>query len=203
MPDQQAIYVPYRGSSSYEDFIGDLNIALTTYAYCEDCEVHTGFLEAMSAVKEYVLNNVRSLLAEYEPTYKVVVTGHSLGAALATFTSVELVYNNVTASNGVILMNFGSPRVGNKKFAVYASDLLVHRNRVTHHKDIVPHLPWYPYYEHILGEWYEDGDGVLRECSGYEDPNCSFQWYSTNVKDHMVYLGLNVSCDALSVTEKP
>ncbi|RYY81466.1 lipase family protein [archaeon] len=133
--------------------LGDLNIALTTYAYCEDCEVHSGFFDAMSEVKEYVLQNVQALLATYEPTYKVVVTGHSLGAALATLTSVELVYNNITASNGVILMNFGSPRVGNKKFAVYASKLLVHRYRVTHHKDIVPHLPWYPYYQHISG-WY-------------------------------------------------
>ncbi|RYY81467.1 hypothetical protein EON63_15340 [archaeon] len=39
---------------------------------------------------------------------------------------------------------------------------------------------------------------MVHECSGYEDPDCSFQWYSTNVKDHMDYLGLYLSCEAVT-----
>lgn len=49
-----------------------------------------------------------------------------------------------------------------------------------------------------LGEWYEDGKGVVHECTGYEDPDCSFQWYNTNVKDHMTYVGLYLDCETVT-----
>ena len=43
LSSQSAVYVVFRGSSSIQDFINDVNIALTTYAYCKGCEVHAGF----------------------------------------------------------------------------------------------------------------------------------------------------------------
>ncbi|BBG92611.1 triglyceride lipase [Prunus dulcis] len=62
-----------------------------------------------------------------EPLHKwhVYVTGHSLGGALSTLLALELSSSQL-AKRGVIsvtMYNFGSPRVGNKKFAeVYNED---------------------------------------------------------------------------------
>lgn len=67
------------------------------------------------------------------------------------------------------LMNFGSPRVGNDEWAEYASNKIVSKSRVTHHKDMVPHCPMHERFTHISGEYYQDDSG-LKECTGYEDP---------------------------------
>jgi predicted lipase len=41
------------------------------------------------------------------------VTGHSLGAALATHAVADLIANNITVQS---FYNFGSPRVGDARF---------------------------------------------------------------------------------------
>ena len=65
---------------------------------------------------------------------------------------------------------------------------------------MVPHVPMHERFTHISGEWYhEDKTGDdLRECTGCEDHNCSYQWNKTNIDDHMNYLGLYLSCDSVS-----
>lgn len=105
----------------------------------------------------------------------------------------------------VRLFNFGSPRVGDREFAVFYSSHLKDHVRVTHHKDIVPHIPVHEEdYLHINGEWYQPGDWLsnstmsLVDCTGYEDPDCSYQWTLTSVEDHMSYLGVDLgthNCD--------
>jgi len=47
------------------------------------------------------------------PTYSVHTTGHSLGAALALLTQMDLIKAGYSAT----MINFGQPRVGNDKFA--------------------------------------------------------------------------------------
>jgi hypothetical protein len=98
------------------------------------------------------------------------------------------------------LFNFGSPRVGNDEFAAWASTYLTDRNRVTHYKDNVPHIPSEVRFRHISGEWYEDQDHVIHTCVGYEDPSCADQWLlvDTNMDDHSVYLSLDMSCEGAS-----
>lgn len=172
-----------------------MDTAMTAYPNCSNCYAHSGFYRAERAVSDAVTRGVQDLLLQY-PTFTVVVTGHSLGGALATLIALTLIK---VISNPVQLINYGSPRVGNKNFAVFASDTIQTRYRVTHYRDIVPHLPWTERFVHISGEWYEDEDGNLHECSGYEDRHCSYQWYYLTEEDHLVYLGFKISsCDAVS-----
>ena len=110
---------------------------------------------------------------------------------MATLTALDL--KSAGVSN-IRLFNFGSPRVGNTKFAEYASNTLTDRNRVTHYKDMVPHVPMHERFTHISGEYYEDQDHSLKACSGYEDGSCSYQWHITNIDDHMNYLQLYMGC---------
>lgn len=69
------------------------------------------------------------------------VTGHSLGAAIATHAVAYLIANK---HNVVEFYNYGSPRVGDKAFSswfgkFYGSGKT--KYRVTHGRDPVPHLP--------------------------------------------------------------
>lgn len=186
-PLTQSIAVAFRGSESVSNWLSDLDAVLTDYPRCSGCKVHKGFYSAEQAVFPQVKYEVDRLLEKY-PDYQVLVTGHSLGAALATLTAADL---RLSGIDNIRLFNYGSPRVGNTAFADYYAAVVEDRNRVTHHKDIVPHTPMHERFTHISGEHYEPDDAVtLVTCEGNEDPNCSYQWHITSIDDHMYYLGL-------------
>jgi predicted lipase len=186
---QETIYVAFRGSSSIQNWIDDLDVVTTDYPLCADCEVHKGFYKAEQSCFNDVLNEVKSLQSKY-PSYAVMTTGHSLGAALALLTAMDLTHSGV---NNVKLWNYGSPRVGNTEFANYVDTYIADHHRVTHHKDMVPHTPMHERFTHIDGEWYQPADDlVIQECFGNEDDNCSYQWHFTSIQDHLYYLGLHL-----------
>lgn len=87
---------------------------------------------------------VKESLVELRTTYsdyKVRVTGHSLGGALASLIAVGLIYNNVVNSSDLELYAFGTPRVGDKNFA-YNFDRLVKSSwLIVHNRDSAPHFP--------------------------------------------------------------
>lgn len=80
MPSQSSIYVIFRGSTSIQDWVNNLDAVLTTYPRCSGCEVHKGFYTAQQGVISTITGYVQSLKAKY-PSYTVVVTGHSLGTS--------------------------------------------------------------------------------------------------------------------------
>lgn len=84
-----------------------------------------------------VVNMLRPLIAGTNKS--VHITGHSLGAALATL----LAYDVAKTCNGVnpILYTFASPRVGNKVFAGDFDQNVGTSWRIVNLNDIVPHLP--------------------------------------------------------------
>ena len=189
MPSDKTIYVVFRGSQSFENFVDDMNIHQEIYHadVCPgQCTAHKGFFAATQSVNEAVIAEVKNLLVA-RSAWSIVVTGHSLGAALATFMAVEIsIRLNLT---NLRLFTYGSPRLGNLNTATFISGLLGDRNRITHRKDIVPHMPLFAeHFTHISGEWYEDEAG-LHACEGFEDPYCSFQFYFPSISDHMWYLG--------------
>lgn len=194
----KTIYVVYRGSSSISNWIADLDAFKTTYtSYPEcNCQVHKGFYLSEQVVIDDVIAEVSSLLKKF-PTYKVKVTGHSLGAAMAQLTSMDLVKAGISAS----VYNFGQPRTGDSKYASFATTK-VPTFRVTHYKDIVPHLPITAVMEfyHLCTEEYEDNSGNLKTCTNTcEDPSCADQFTESQwtTSDHLVYLGLNMACSSV------
>ncbi|MDT4332726.1 lipase family protein [Methylomonas sp. MS20] len=113
--------------------------------------VHKGFMDALDQIwDEQLLPCLKNLLSETGKNRTVWMTGHSLGAALATlaadrFGHVQGVYN------------FGSPRVGDQSFA---DDYFVNTYRFVNNNDIVPRVPWRPYV-HVGQLKYIDSDGQL------------------------------------------
>jgi len=133
-----------------------------------------------------------------------MVTGHSMGAAMAAFCGLDLAVN--FKEENVQVMTFGQPRIGNAAFASYYSHLVPNTIRVVNDRDIVPHLPpYYPYfshktYHHFSREvwlykigWGSLVYGVEKVCddSG-EDPTCSRSVMGCSIADHLVYYGIDL-----------
>ncbi|XP_057958863.1 uncharacterized protein LOC131151613 isoform X2 [Malania oleifera] len=93
---------------------------------------------------------------ELLPEWHVYVTGHSLGGALATLLALELSSSQL-AKHGAIsvtMYNFGSPRVGNKRFAELYNEKVKDSWRVVNHRDIIPTVPRLMGYCHIAQPVY-------------------------------------------------
>lgn len=190
MASTKQIYAVYRGSESIQDWVNDLEgVVLSKYGNdaC-NCYVHSGIYSAYTQTSSTIISYLKKAMASY-PGYEVIISGHSLGAALASFLSLQLNEEGITNR----LFNYGCPRLGDTAFADYASTVLKTKYRVTHHKDMVPHAPTHIRYTHYSGEWYEEQMSV-KECSGEEDSTCSYQWNITSIDDHMCYFNLYMDC---------
>lgn len=104
----------------------------------------------------------------------IIVTGHSLGSAMATLAVLDVARLYGTVNQ---FYSFGSPRVGNKYFSKYFKTLVPYGNRVVHSHDIVPHVPMRTlFFRHVSTEiWYpEQNSTIYKICDNTgEDVSCS------------------------------
>jgi hypothetical protein len=212
-PVTKHIYIVFRGADEDQDIMGSLDFAKVPYFYCNGCEVHQGFFLAYESIINQVFTALLHSPIASLHSATVVVTGHSLGGATATLTSVTL--KRSLGLKNVKLITFGSPRVFNKEASVYVSSLLFSPSaspviyesqqgeapsvdssiRMTHYRDIVPHFPPKSFgYQHIATEWYESQHGNLKRCKGYEDSTCADQWMFYTFNDHRRYLDIRLRC---------
>ncbi|XVF28393.1 hypothetical protein REPUB_Repub15cG0025700 [Reevesia pubescens] len=87
---------------------------------------------------------------EFYGDLDIMVTGHSMGGAMASFCALDLTINH--EAKNVQVITFGQPRIGNAAFASYYGKLVPNTIRVTNDHDIVPHLP--PYYSYFPQKTY-------------------------------------------------
>ncbi|XP_057792357.1 phospholipase A1-IIdelta-like [Salvia miltiorrhiza] len=92
-------------------------------------------------------DQLRAQILQLQGLYKdenlsIVVTGHSLGAALAVLSAFDLVENVVVPDIPVTAVVFGCPRVGDGAFV---ERLRTHRNlKILHAKNVLDPIPFYP-----------------------------------------------------------
>ncbi|XP_039817929.1 phospholipase A1-Igamma1, chloroplastic-like isoform X3 [Panicum virgatum] len=134
-PSRRRLVVAFRGTeqSRWKDLRTDLMLVPAGLNperlggdFKQEIQVHSGFLGAYDSVRNRIMALIRYAVgyqdeedAENISRWHVYVTGHSLGGALATLLALELSSSQM-AKNGVIFVtmyNFGSPRVGNRRFA--------------------------------------------------------------------------------------
>ncbi len=124
----------FRGTQTdqWEDIKTDLKVLKEKTI---DGKVHAGFLQAFNDVKDEIFETIRQNLGADVPIY---ITGHSLGAALATVATGELdkEFNNWIAA----CYTFGSPRVGDGKFE---KSIKTPFYRVVNTTDIVSLVPFF------------------------------------------------------------
>jgi hypothetical protein len=118
-----------------------------------------------------ILGAVLTLLNRHNAS-SVVVTGHSLGGALALLDSVYLSLH-LPAGTRVRTIGYGMPRVGNAAFADYV-DATHSGNltRINNKKDPVPILPGKIFgYTHPAGEVHIPDSGAWVACPGQDNPS--------------------------------
>jgi len=112
---------------------------------------HAGFLEAIGLVdSDEILSpyakicEILSGLLNNDSQKKIWVTGHSLGAALASVFVAQLILDNdVLLDNLGGLYTYGQPRSGDAEYCKLFTDLVKHGlvYRAVNKKDLVPKIP--------------------------------------------------------------
>jgi hypothetical protein len=84
LPSDESIYVVYKGTTDAKEWIMNLDATQSNYDTWPECncKVHAGWNNGVNLVWDKVFAEVSRLQSLF-PSYKVKVTGHSLGAALA------------------------------------------------------------------------------------------------------------------------
>ncbi|XVF28387.1 hypothetical protein REPUB_Repub15cG0025300 [Reevesia pubescens] len=148
--DLNAIVIAFRGTQghSIQNWVEDLfwkELDLN-YPGMPDAMVHHGFYTAYhnTTIGPGILYAVKKA-KEFYGDLDIMVTGHSMGRAMASFCALDLTVNH--EAKNVQVITFGHPRIGNAASASYYGKLVPNTIRVTNHQYIVPHLP--PYYSYF------------------------------------------------------
>jgi len=209
-PGLRRCIVAFRGTIGLKNTLADSEFAMSAWPpgraqdgsrQCPGCHVHHGFAKAYRELRPQLLKALGRLRCHGG----VEVTGHSLGAAVATLAAQDL----RTANHSVDpVFLFGSPRVGDEAFAAAFQGVAAKRGvrvpawRLVHFHDPVPRLAprWVSFnkhkYTHIPREVYytTEDSSTFRVCDGSgEDPTCAdstplFRCLNT---DHLRYLNIS------------
>lgn len=111
--------------------------------------VHAGYAAAYETLRTKLEDAVRAEMDASGGSKKLVVTGHSLGGALATLCAARLASEYGPQGARVDAVTFGQPRVGDNEFAKYLDqDLSLDYARVVHGGDLFSRVPtsgyWLP-----------------------------------------------------------
>jgi len=199
-PVNQTIYVVFRGSVNVRNWIVDfLFPKKSVFKNYTGVEVAEGFLDAYEDLAPKVKRDVHKLITDKNYCYncQVVVTGHSLGGALATLGAADLADEGYNVSS----YTFGSPRVGNYNFSRLYGKLVPNTFRLVNNRDIVPTVPLVEMgFWHVTTEVWEHGtnNDVYTTCSNTtgEDPTCSDSVISISTYDHVHYMNINCGCNS-------
>lgn len=104
-------------------------------------KVHKGFQEQYESLRETVRNKSAKLLIQFSPP-EIVITGHSLGGALATLCGLDLTLKPISLPTVPIkVVTFGSPKVGDGEFVKLFNRSVVNCFRLRVKYDPFPQLP--------------------------------------------------------------
>jgi hypothetical protein len=171
---ERRIVVAFRGTKKTKDWPTNLHSAKTKVPFYPG-EAHSGFLNTYLDGRQGIHQTLQRLLPA-DPRLRretqVLVTGHSLGAALATLCVADLFRRYPKLRP--VCYSFASPRVGDKDFA-RAFNQRIARSfnetlnsccnvRVFRAKDMVPDVPAATQgFRHVQNEW---SLGKLKDTSG-------------------------------------
>jgi len=86
----KSIFVAFRGSSNIQNWLDNIQISKISPYNDKSIDVEKGFYKAYTYVKGGLINNLPGLAKKYN-TNSLLITGHSLGAAMATLMAYDIV----------------------------------------------------------------------------------------------------------------
>jgi triacylglycerol lipase len=114
-------YVVFRGSKTMREWLVDFLFGQRPWNASEplqgsiqdtDLMVHRGFIMIYSEIRQQVEDGVKNASAY---SNRIVVTGHSLGAAMSSMFGLH--FSSIQNAQPVHVYTFGKPRVGNQSYA--------------------------------------------------------------------------------------
>lgn len=161
--DDDAIIISIRGTTSIEDWMRDGDIKLQTVRPRMG-KVHAGFMRCLNKIWDPLLAQVQAAQTKAQPIW---ITGHSLGAAIATLAMARFTLELDKPVNGVY--TFGQPRVCDREFArIYNHECKSRHFRFVNNNDIVTRIPTREMcYSHVGTLRFFDADGTLHDDMSY------------------------------------
>ncbi len=136
-------FLSFRGSSDVADWLADLDFAPAGYRPITGFgQVHAGFQDVYECVRAGIAAN---LAVAAQGCDRILVTGHSLGAALAVLAAPDIARAMPPNTIEPRLVTFAGPRAGLTDFAGAFGAAIECCFRVVNFLDIVPLLPPAPY----------------------------------------------------------
>lgn len=147
---QGTAYVAFRGTMTHADEVNDGDFLQVAYKIVSNPSfgyVSSGFYSIYTTRLSSAIGSLRDATLAALKTFSprsVIITGHSLGAAICTLAVPDVAYNLTPGS--VALYNFASPRVGDVTFAGSMNNALRQKLpsvlfRIVNTEDLVPTLP--------------------------------------------------------------
>jgi triacylglycerol lipase len=161
-PGGKIAFVSFRGTQTALDWEHDVDALYEPYGLVDGGgDVHQGFLAVYKTLRDSVK---ASLEAACQGCDWLLVTGHSLGAALALLAAPDIA-KNILPGRAPYLLTFAGPRTGLFRFHRFFDNLIPTCYRVVATGDIVPDVPLFVppfFYKHVGKEVKVEG--------GQEDP---------------------------------
>lgn len=135
-------WVAFRGTQTLDELLADFNFheksisnkhKQVTLGSTENIKVHQGFWEEYKTFRSNILQYFKQN-ASYD---QIIITGHSLGSALAVLLSYDLM--NSDQSKKLVVYLFACPRVGNIEFQ---ESYQVPCFSIVNQSDVIPTLPF-------------------------------------------------------------
>lgn len=158
-PAVKTAFVSFRGTLTPAEWMDNLDFSTTPYRPVANFgQVHMGWMTLYETIRPSLMSNLAAACAGCD---QLLVTGHSLGAALAVLAAPDIL-RNMPPNLEPKVTTFAGPRAGLHNFAAAFNMTIESCFRVVNQYDIVPHLPlafpWLPY-EHVGVEVAVDSGG--------------------------------------------
>ena len=152
-------FVSFRGTADTEEWVADLDAVPDDYSPIAGFgQVHAGFQDVYELVREDIATNLATAAAGCD---QILITGHSLGAALAVLAAPDIFRNMPPNTIEPRLITFAGPRAGLSDFANKFNAAIESCFRVVNFLDIVPYLPPTPYV-HVGAQITVDSGGAVQ-----------------------------------------
>jgi predicted lipase len=190
--DPNTIVVSFRGTALHHNWLNNLKMGKSDFPYAPStrgivpqCQVHSGFLCLYEELRKRLHIALRPFILQQS---SIILTGHSMGGALATLAAMDLA--GIAIQRRINLITYGAPRVGDAQFAEVLVQNVPYIRRVIEENDLVPHFPGRRLgYVHAGPELYYHRRKYFI-CKDNEDPKCSsmrFPYVSS--KAHLLFEG--------------
>lgn len=134
-----SVYIAFRGTESdAKDFVSDASLMPSSFYGSGLCgsKVHLGFVDAYRSVEKAIQNKLIHYMNTDNSFSKVIVTGHSLGGAIAVLCGYDLQVK--LKDKKILVYTYGAPAVGNKDFVNLYNAAIPQSWKVTDPNDPVP-----------------------------------------------------------------